>query len=236
MPEIAPCLVCGGGAFAPYHETGDYQTYRCAGCGLVFVHPMPNTDDLAAFYNAHEGYISKPESRLRRARRRLRRFRNYRRSGRFLDIGCSGGFIAEAAREAGFEAHGIDISQTSIDFARAHYPENTYLCGDFISADLAERRFDAVYSSELIEHLIDPNPFLARIAQVMAPGAVLFLTTPDHGHWRRPRDLSKWICPPFHLTYFSQANLYHLLERHGFRVLKRERNMKPGIKVYVTLA
>ena len=68
----------------------------------------------------------------------------------------------------------------------------------------------------------------------MAPGAVLYLTTPDISHWRRPRDLRAWVAfkPPMHCLYVSPGNLTLLLERHGLEVFKRRFAFKPGIKLF----
>ena len=93
--------------------------------------------------------------------------------------------------------------------------------------------YDLVYCSEVIEHSPDVNRFVAAIAPLLAPGAALFLTTPDIGHWRRPRDITAWdaFCPPSHCLYFSPANLARLLARHGLRIVRRRPAFKPGIKV-----
>jgi len=73
----------------------------------------------------------------------------------------------------------------------------------------------------VIEHAPDPNAFVAALARLAAPGAVLYLTTPDLGHLMVPRNLAKWdaYCPPDHCLYFSRASLGRLLLRHGFKPL-----------------
>ena len=93
--------------------------------------------------------------------------------------------------------------------------------------------FDVAYCSEVIEHVPNANRFVAAIAALMAPGGMLFLTTPDISHWRRPRDLAAWdvFVPPVHCLYFSPANLARLLGKHGLRIVHRRPAFKPGIKV-----
>ena len=94
-------------------------------------------------------------------------------------------------------------------------------------------RFAAVYCSEVIEHAPDANRFVAAIAALMAPGAVLYLTTPDIRHWRRPKDIVRWdaFAPPSHCIYFSPRNLTRLLHQHGLAVFRRRLAFKPGIKL-----
>ena len=66
---------------------------------------------------------------LRRSRRRLARIRRKVAGGRFLDIGCNGGFTVEAAREHGFEAFGIELDAVSLVYAQDHFPGNNYFHG-----------------------------------------------------------------------------------------------------------
>jgi SAM-dependent methyltransferase len=43
-----------------------------------------------------------------------------------------------------------------------------------------DSRFDAVISMEVIEHVVDPLPWLKEVLRVLRPGGTLFLTTPNY--------------------------------------------------------
>jgi hypothetical protein len=94
--------------------------------------------------------------------------------------------------------------------------------------------FNVVYCSEVIEHVTDLNAFVGAMAQLMNPGGVLYLTTPDISHWRRPKRLESWdgFGPPGHCVYFSPGNLTQLLANHGLKVFHRQFAWKPGIKLF----
>ncbi|WP_439815559.1 class I SAM-dependent methyltransferase [Zavarzinia sp. CC-PAN008] len=235
----APCPVCGSSRVGPFAARDGFAVVRCAACGFAFVDPMPGTEVIAALYDdaydgASSGYFAKAGAKLARARGRLRQLRRHVRSGRFLDVGANAGFMTAAAAEAGFEAVGVEPDAVSVRYARENFPKARFLQGLLgdVAADLGGP-FDLVYCSEVIEHTPDPNGFVEQLRAVMKPGAVLFLTTPDLGHWRRPRDLMRWdaFCPPSHLLYFSGRNLVLLLERHGFQIVRRRLAIKPGIKL-----
>lgn len=170
-----------------------------------------------------------------RARGRIAKLRRYAPRRRFLDAGCNGGFMVEAARLAGFEAAGVEPDPASVAWAREHFPANRYFVATL--EQFAERNsgetFDALYCSEVIEHAPDANRFAAALAAVLKPGGALYLTTPDIGHWRRPRELHRWDAykPPEHCLYFTPASLALLLRRHGLTVVARAWAWKPGIKV-----
>ena len=168
----------------------------------------------------------------------MRWLRRYVSGGSFLDVGCGGGFVTQAAHECGFAAYGIDIDPLSVAYAQERYPSGTYSTSSLEAFDPGPVRFDLVHCSEVIGHAPDTNGFVASLAALMAPGAVLYLTTPDITHWRRPRDLRAWdgFQPPNHCLYFSPMNLTLLLARHGLEVFKRRLALKPGIRLFARKA
>ncbi len=241
MTANPTCQVCGAAERRLFIRHQAHELYECAACGLVYLEPMPSEAELEALYcdsarGESSGYFAKVASKMRRSRRRFRALARHLRpghGGRFLDIGSSAGFMVEAAREAGFEAWGIEPDPSAVRFARAHYPRGHYIAGRIESFDWTGARFDALYCSEVIEHVPDANRFMAKVAALVGPGGVLYLTTPDIGHWRRPREIRAWqaLAPPGHCLYFNRSNLTLLLERHGFEIFKRRLAFKPGIKV-----
>src|SRR3546814_20871446 len=83
--------------------------------------------------------------------------------------------------------------------AREHYPLNRFFVGgieEWVPPDGLS--CDAVCCSEVLDHVTDANRFVAPLARLMTTGGVLYLTTPDIGHWRRPRNLATWdvFTPP----------------------------------------
>ena len=199
---------------------------------------MPDAATLDMIYNGvyggkTEGYFGKVDSKMRRCRRRAGWLTARSPRGRFLDIGCNGGFMTEAMCERGYETVGLDPDPVSIAYAREHYPKNAFVIATAESFEPDGAPFDVAYCSEVIEHSPDVNRFVSSIATLMAPGGTLFLTTPDISHWNRPRDLTKWdgFDPPAHRLYFSPANLARLLARHDLRVIRRRPAIKPGLKL-----
>lgn len=241
MSATSPCQVCAAAERRLFIRHQGMELYECSACGLVYLDPMPSADELRArYHDAYQGastdYFTKVEKKMRRSRGRVRQLMRHLPAAqglRILDVGCNGGFMVEAAREAGLEAWGLDLDPISVAYAWAHYPQNHFVQGTIESFDSGGVTFDAVYCSEVIEHVADANGFVKAIAALLKPGRLLYLTTPDIGHRRRPRDVTKWDAfePPWHCLYFSPRNLTLLLERHGLEVFKRRFAWKPGIKV-----
>ena len=232
------CPVCRTMECRDYFTHEGMELYACEHCATVFLYPPPTADEVVDIYHdaydgAATGYFAKVDRKLRRSRERMRYLSRYVAAGSFLDIGCNGGFMVEAARERGFEAHGLDLDGVSIAYARQHYPENHYYHGTVEAFATDAPQFDLAYCSEVIEHVPDVHSFVSAIARLVRPGGVIFITTPDISHWRRPRDLTSWdgFSPPSHCVYFNPGSLRLLLAGHGIQVIRRRIAFKPGIKV-----
>lgn len=242
MPKHSPCQVCGKTDHDPFIETKGMSLFRCRNCGVVFMDPMPDAgavEDLYsdAYEGATKGYFAKVESKLRRSRGRVRQLRRYVKSGRFLDVGTNGGFMAKAASDAGFDTWGIEPDPVSVAYARENYPEIHVFQGfieEFVETPEGQKPFDAVYCSEVLEHVPDVNSFIGAIAKATKPGGVLYLTTPDVAHRRVPDNVLEWdsFFPPSHCIYFTPDSLTQLLSRHGFSIFRKRLAFKPGIKVF----
>jgi SAM-dependent methyltransferase len=237
--DAAPhCPVCSSAKAAPFIRHDGLDLFRCGDCASVYVFPPPGEAVTHALYvdayqGATAGYFAKVEKKMRRSRGRIAQLRRFVEGGRFLDVGCNGGFVVEAAREAGFEAHGLDLDPVSIAYAKEHYPRNDFFCGPVQSLQQPAESFDLVYSSEVIEHVPEPHGFISAIVRLMKPGAYFYVTTPDISHWRVPKDVTTWdgFCPPSHCVFFTPRSLAAALEKHGLAIVKRAWAFKPGIKL-----
>lgn len=94
-------------------------------------------------------------------------------SGRstLLDFGCSCGHLVDALqrRFPGSKAEGIDIERIRIESARQTYPDCTFHLGDVCALP---SRYDAIFSSNVLEHFADP---LRLLRELIAPRARRFV-------------------------------------------------------------
>ena len=97
------------------------------------------------------------------------------------DVGCGGGLIAEPMARLGFKVTGIDADDKAIAVARIH-ASSSGLDVDY-SSDTAEslvhrtRLFDVVLALEIVEHVADPDAFLAACSALVKPGGVFIGAT-----------------------------------------------------------
>ena len=103
-----------------------------------------------------------------------------------LDVGCGAGLLAEPLARLGAQVTGIDAAPELVAAARAH-SARMGLEIDYRAAAVEDidGRFDLVTSLEVIEHVADPQAFVAALAERLAPGGLLILSTPNATAWSK---------------------------------------------------
>ncbi|MFN2307702.1 MAG: bifunctional 2-polyprenyl-6-hydroxyphenol methylase/3-demethylubiquinol 3-O-methyltransferase UbiG [Paracoccaceae bacterium] len=98
-----------------------------------------------------------------------------------LDLGCAGGFMAEALAKRGAQVTGIDPAADAIAAARAHARSSGlhigYDVGVGESLPYDTARFDAVVCVDVLEHVTDLDKVLSEVARTLRPGGVFLFDT-----------------------------------------------------------
>ncbi len=100
---------------------------------------------------------------------------------RALDVGCGAGLLSEPLARMGAAVTGVDAAPENIAAAKAHAAGQglkiDYRHGDIARIKLAP--FDLVTSLEVIEHVADPAAFISALANKLADGGLMILSTPN---------------------------------------------------------
>lgn len=103
------------------------------------------------------------------------------RGTRVLDLGCAGGFMAEAMAARGAFVTGIDPASQAIDAARSHARamglQIDYAVGIGEELPFPAAVFDAVVCVDVLEHVADLDQVIAETARVLRPGGVFLFDT-----------------------------------------------------------
>jgi 2-polyprenyl-3-methyl-5-hydroxy-6-metoxy-1,4-benzoquinol methylase len=150
------------------------------------------------------------------------------RPGRVLDVGCSSGYLARPLHARGVSVVGLELDERAARHARAFC--EAVLVGDVETMELPFEpgSFDAVLCGDLIEHLRDPQAFLARVRPLLRPGGRLVLSTPNVANWSirlsllfgRFRYTERGILDRSHTHLFTRKTLQECLEAAGYRVVQ----------------
>lgn len=96
-----------------------------------------------------------------------------------LDLGCAGGFMAEALDDRGAQVTGIDPAAEAIEAARTHAKDRsiTYDVGVGEALPYRDGQFDAVVCVDVLEHVSDLSEVLAEVTRVLKPGGMFLFDT-----------------------------------------------------------
>ena len=98
-----------------------------------------------------------------------------------LDLGCAGGFMAEALARRGAQVTGIDPAAEAIAAARQHATAEgldiAYDVGLGEALPYDPAGFDAVVCVDVLEHVTDLQKVMHEVARVLRPGGLFLFDT-----------------------------------------------------------
>lgn len=141
---------------------------------------------------------------------------------RVLDIGCGTGVVSGLLKQANWNVVGLDISLEGV---------KKYCQGGFAglisnveyNLPFKSQVFDAVWISEVIEHIVEYQKLIQEISRVLKPTGYLYLTTPNSSFYGYRLMYLLGKCPtalqhPYHIRFFSPKYLRTVLEANGFKI------------------
>ncbi|MEO0747355.1 MAG: bifunctional 2-polyprenyl-6-hydroxyphenol methylase/3-demethylubiquinol 3-O-methyltransferase UbiG [Pseudomonadota bacterium] len=149
---------------------------------------------------------------------------------RVLDLGCAGGFMAEALTEKGAIVTGIDPAAQAIDAARVHAAqagrEIRYDVGVGEDLPYEDASFDAIVCVDVLEHVADLDQVLREVERVLVPGGRFLFDTINRNAISRlavitmAEDVLRLLPKGTHdpALFIKPLELKSALERAGFAV------------------
>ena len=155
---------------------------------------------------------------------------------RVLDVGCAGGYLAQALAAKGCTVVGVD-AQADVRASTA--------CQRYYVADLdgtgwepEERDFDCVIFGDVLEHLRDTS-ILERSRSWLAPGGKVIASTGNIALWfmrlqllrGRFRYAPKGLLDETHVRLYTRETFRELITRSGFTVTGEDGTVIPVEKL-----
>lgn len=208
--------------------------------GFLEVADKPTAEQLKAYYaelyyqteraNYRKAY---PEDELRYLNLKIAQraalvdsLRGTGNTGSMLDVGCGEGFALAWFQARGWTVEGIDHSIAGIEAmnpAMQPFVETGDVFGLLQDRIEAGKRFDLVWLTHVLEHVLQPVELLTSLRQLVMPGGMLVVTVPNDGSVYQQRLLENgdipnpfWIAIPDHLAYFTRESLARTAEATGW--------------------
>jgi ubiquinone/menaquinone biosynthesis C-methylase UbiE len=158
--------------------------------------------------------------------------------GKVLDIGCADGVFTKVIldkqslslrdKSKACEIIGIDVLQSSVDWANKHWKKQKELkfrVGDAHKLDFKANTFDAVFALEVMEHVFHPQEVFKEIKRVLKKNGYVIILVPSDNFlfnviwWFVTKFWWARIWQDCHVQSFSaKHSLADELKKAGFKV------------------
>jgi 2-polyprenyl-3-methyl-5-hydroxy-6-metoxy-1,4-benzoquinol methylase len=148
---------------------------------------------------------------------------------RILDLGCGNGHLASVLSKQGYSVCGCDADTKGIAIAKNNYGN----LADFQVLDVGDEppdnylndKFDAIVSTEVVEHLFLPRKLYQFAHKALKKDGILIVSTPYHGyiknvlisllnHWDSHHQPTR---DGWHIKFWSRNTLNELADDCGFQ-------------------
>jgi SAM-dependent methyltransferase len=202
-----------------------YDVVACKSCGFVYADNIPLQTEFNDYYAAmsryefthNDGIVSKSYMNHTRGIVDFLALHVSNKKARILDIGCSTGGLLSLLKERGYSnLIGMDPSPSCVRTIQQRY--GIEAIASTISTMQSKEYFDVIILSAVLEHLVDLNSSVQKVASLLRPDGLLFIEIPDSERFYA------YIFTPFqqfsieHINYFTQYSIANLLSRGCFEI------------------
>jgi 2-polyprenyl-3-methyl-5-hydroxy-6-metoxy-1,4-benzoquinol methylase len=211
------CRLCG--VEMSRKSVGDTEMLLCSACGLGRVPEMTPGD----FWLTDDGEELSKEywtaARSKMFHKALDHLEARGGKGRILDFGGGVGYFAECALKLGWDAYSLDISEPAQKVAAERLGEERSLSLEQAKGFVGE--CDVVTLWCVIAHVVDPLNLVRQAADLLRPGGLILITTPNFlfqgtlarllARFDKPYDLVSRD----HILHFTPSAIDRLLRASG---------------------
>ena len=151
---------------------------------------------------------------------------------RVCDLGSGNGILVGLLKNSGYDAAGVEYDKKGVEISQKNYPNSNFYNFSVdddpaLVLDAEGQAFDAVVSTEVIEHLFAPHSLPRFAKKILKKNGYLIVSTPYHGYIKNLAlsIFNKWdkhhtaLWHGGHVKFWSRETLTQLLEQNEFKVV-----------------
>ncbi len=170
-----------------------YKALKCRNCGLTYASPQPiltheaineiySSDYYANYYGPKQDYQDRSQTDyyMKCYEKEYAVYDQYTEKKpirKVFDVGCGDGKFLEIFKKNGWDCIGLEPSETSRKIAT----EKGFNVIDvpFLEVGNDIGTFDFIFLDNVIEHINNPNPFIAKAYSLLNAGGIFVIKTPN---------------------------------------------------------
>lgn len=154
------------------------------------------------------------------------------RSASLINVGGSAGIIDNYLADHCARVLSLDIDAPAVEYAKNHFQKANLIfeVGDALDIQATDQSFDIAISSQVYEHVPDPEKMLRELHRVLKPGGICYFAASNRLMWNEPHYnlkllsvMPRWLAHRY-IRMTGKASFYH--EKHytywGLRKLVKE--------------
>lgn len=215
----------------------DMNWMICNSCSLVYRSPVLDVDEYEKLYENYDTYIfanttpdeyfdkivslpigkSENREKARWLKQALSQHKTHNVK-RILDIGCGGGTLLHILRDelSPQTVNGVELNPIYADLAKRRLEAD--IRNESYSSGLFGDKFDLLINTKVLEHILNPLPFLKEMFEDLEVSGLLFIEVPDVSDmFNFPLNDERFAIA--HVYFFSKNTLTALLQKAGFKVI-----------------
>jgi len=179
--ESRACPVCG--------STDDHTIFiknggtyvKCKSCSMVYLNPVFRTEALKKYYENNstvqaEAHISESDFYTSIYEKGLATIEKSVEPGALLDIGCSGGFFLDIARQRGWTTYGIELNRAEYAIAKS---KGHKVWNEPMEQVHSDQKYKVVTLWDVFEHIKSGGVYLQSVAKKLEENGLVFLQIPS---------------------------------------------------------
>jgi 2-polyprenyl-3-methyl-5-hydroxy-6-metoxy-1,4-benzoquinol methylase len=209
-----------------------FEYVQCTKCDLIFVNPLPDTDDLIKMYPVeYQGNLAIAASGAYNSL-----FSQIQSKGKYssiLDYGCGGGRFVVEALDKGYSVTGAEYNPELVANLSKTFTKASFLTiDDFYKSDA---KYDIIFLSNVLEHLTNPKEIMLKLRERVSENGLFVLEGPVENNFNLTLFTRKIIFfirknffgkkashTPTHILYANRKNQEQFLKDIGLTTLYYE--------------
>jgi SAM-dependent methyltransferase len=238
MIEYNTCPICESEQLNHFLQSKNFRINNkpftiqsCGSCGFKFTNPIPNEDEIGAYYNS-ENYISHTETKkglvnflfhqVRKItlKQKFNLIDRYSKQKSLLDFGAGSGVFLTYVKERGWQVKGVEPDDNARALAADKAQIAMYTPGDVHTIEAGS--FDTITLWHVLEHLYNLKEDIRQFKRILTDDGTLVVAVPNCASYDAKKYKEFWSAYdlPIHLYHFTPSDIKLLFEKEGFEIVE----------------